>query len=235
MPTHEFAQMYDREGNNELAKTYYLIAIDHEIFDAASDLAKLHELEGNYVLAETYYLMAIDNGCTKAIQQLADMHYCQNAYELAEHYYLIAIKYENFCATNLLSIYENQNRYDKIIALNINNHNININEIVHKILNSEIIIDDRAKKALLSFKLYRNCLDDSTEYFTEYFTSHDFCSFKIFKKINVIPLYLTKLNYEAYEFIMSKKFIIGMLIRLKLMIPRVIFVYICRKLFDNKN
>ena len=61
----------------------------------------------------------------------------------------------------------------------------------------------------------------------------DFYRFKIFKKLNIIPKCLTKDTYTNYRLITTRNFKIKISIVLKLKIPNVIWICICRKLFGN--
>ena len=99
---------YKTEQNYELAKKYYLMAIDKNNSDAMNHLGNLYyEIEHDYKLAKKYYLMAIDKGNSNAMFNLGNLyHETEQHYELAKKYYLMAIDEGNSCAmTNLGNYY----------------------------------------------------------------------------------------------------------------------------------
>ena len=105
---------YNTEKNYELAKKYYLMAIDKNNLEAMNNLGTLYYMiEKNYELAKKYYLMAIDNDNDNSMFNLGNLyHMTEQQYELAKKYYLMAIDKGNSNAMaslgNLYYIIENK-------------------------------------------------------------------------------------------------------------------------------
>ena len=100
---------YMTEKNYELAKIYYLMAIDKGNSNAMFNLGNLYYIiEKNYELAKKYYLMAIDNDNdnSNAMFNLGNLyHMTEQQYKLAKKYYLMAIDKGNSSAMNNLGNY----------------------------------------------------------------------------------------------------------------------------------
>lgn len=229
------ASMYEDLERYTDAERYYLMSIeietdDTDAGDVADSLAQMYDTQKKYTDAEYYYLMAIDKNNIGAINNLAAMYETLGRYTDAEKYYLQAIQHKSeTSAYNLKRLYEQQHQYKDLFIIN-KKYNIDINDIVHKILKNKINIDLDldTQKLLCGFDIHNEYTFKNMS-----FNTTDFCLFKIFKKIGVIPVNLSPNMYITYKLITSANFMDKISIVLKFKIPRVIWICICRKLFGN--
>ena len=65
------------------------------------------------------------------------------------------------------------------------------------------------------------------------FTWHDSCIFNIVKEIGIVPCTNSTNQYGSYKLLTDPNFKKQLELRIKRLIPRNIFVCICRKIFGN--
>ena len=231
------AIIYKKQEKYTKAEKYYLMAISHNDVKAMGNLPIMYEEQGKYTEAEKYYLMAISHNNVRAMNNLAIMYKQQEKYTEAEKYYLMAISHNHVKAINSLrTMYINQNRYKDLFILN-KKFDIDINDIVHKILTNKLKIDVAAQKELRSFTMHNKYTFDNNNNNNNnnnnILSASDLYRFKIFKKLNIIPETVTENTYVIYKLITSDDFMNQISSFLRIRIPRVIWICICRKLFGN--
>ncbi|OQP57166.1 hypothetical protein A3860_11420 [Niastella vici] len=103
--------VFNREGNNKKAKSYYLQAIEKGNVNALYNIAVLYKDEGRNKEAENYYLQAIEKGDINALNNLASLYDEEGRKKEAENYYLLAIEKGHIKALNNLALlYDNEGR-----------------------------------------------------------------------------------------------------------------------------
>jgi TPR repeat protein len=106
---------YDQiKKNYDLAKKYYLVAVNNGNITAMNKLARCYEKLKIYDLMKKYYLLAIDNKDVDSIHILAYYYdTIEKNYELAKKYYLISITHNKSNSMHNLGIYyESIKNYD---------------------------------------------------------------------------------------------------------------------------
>ena len=220
------ANRYRHQEKYDLAKKYYLLAIENKHSNSMNNLAFMYEKQDkqDIFLAKKYYTMAIENNNAISMRNLAHIYEREKNYDLAEKYYTMAIKNNHMASVDkLLYLYTMQNKYDKILEL-YTTHNININNLVIKILRHEIKPTDNMIKLLRNFDIYNKYTYQHND-----FDGQLICIYKIFKKINTIPKVMNCKNYNTYKIMMEH-----ILPKLdQTILCKNIVIYICRKIFDN--
>ena len=255
------ATCYYRQEKYDQAEKYFLFATKKNPNPKYLNCCAIFYCnQKKYIEAEKYYLMVIEKDPkSKYLYNLATCYYRQEKYDQAEKYFLFATKknpnpkYLNYCAIfyhnqkkfdeaekylllimekdsdpryleNLVTIYDNQKKYNELLILH-KKYDIRIDHIILDILRTNFQLNEISLGILRHYDTSNNNI----------FSEQDLYIHNIVKKIGVVPITNSVEQCESYKLFMNPNFHKQIQLRIKRLIPKNIFICICRKIFGNDS
>ena len=163
------------------------------------------------------------------LNNLASHYYNQKKYDQAEKYLLLAIeknpnpKY----LQKLVIVYDAKKKYNELLVL-YKKYNININHIISQILQTNFQLDEISLGILRHYNIH----DDASS-INYIFSEQDLDTLVVVRKIGIVPKTNSVKQYDSYKLFTDSNFHKQLQLRIRLRIPKNIFVCICKKIFGN--